>query len=490
MRPTLARFVRLTAGYSLVTLAGPIFTVLLTPLYTRVLSPADYGVVEAATSVSAFVNTLVLFALDQALNAHFFTGDEARQRDTLTTALWIVLALGLAAFAVLALAAGPLALWLYHEPGQRLLILLVAGSAITTPLYSLTLAGLRLQAQVRRANALALGLLLTTVTSTVVLVLGLRLNAVGVMAANLLGSLTACGLGLVLARPVLGGRFRWAQAGPLLRTAATLLPGAYSLLILAGIDRLLLTQFVSTTELGLYSIANKLAALLYVGLSAAWYAWWPMALEMAPRPEGPGQLARMLEYFTALSLTAALALGIFAPQILQVFTRTVYVPAAPYALVLMLYTGPLSFIVQMFFIGLYIRQRTHLISAAYLAAGLTNIGLNLWWDPAWGVWGAVWATVAAGVLLAGLAYMAGQRALPVPYRVDRLLVLGGLYAAGVALFLLVPAADQLLVKLAVIGVMAGASVALGIVSPQQLRMGWQAVRERLSGGPRAEPGGR
>ena len=72
MRAILPRLVRLSAGYSLVTLAGPVLTILLTPLYTRVLSPADYGVVEAATTVSAFVNTLVLFAMDQALNAHFF----------------------------------------------------------------------------------------------------------------------------------------------------------------------------------------------------------------------------------------------------------------------------------------------------------------------------------------------------------------------------------------------------------------------------------
>jgi len=45
LRQTLARVIRLTAGYSLVTLLGPVFTVVLTPLYTRLLVPADYGVV-------------------------------------------------------------------------------------------------------------------------------------------------------------------------------------------------------------------------------------------------------------------------------------------------------------------------------------------------------------------------------------------------------------------------------------------------------------
>lgn len=479
MRATLARVARLTAGYSLVTLAGPLFTVLLTPLYTRVLTPADYGVVEVATALGSFANTLVLLALDQALNAHFFTGDATRQRQLVTTALGMVLGLGLLMSLLLAVGAGPLARFLFDDPARRPLILLIAVSATTTPLYTLTLAALRLQTQVRRANGLALGLLLVTVTTTVTLVLGFGFKATGVVAASVLGSVCACALGLLLAWPVLGGRFAWAHAGPLLRTALTLLPGALSLLILSGADRLLLTQFVSATELGLYSTANKLAALLYVGLSAIWHAWWPLALEMAPRPEGPRQIARMLEYLTAFSLTAALGLGAFAPQILQVFTRALYVPAAPYALVLMFYTGPLTILFQMFFIGLYVRQRTHWISAAYLVAGASNVALNLWWDPLWGVWGAVWATIAAGGLLAVVAFAAGQRVYPVQYRLGRLLLLGGLYAAGVACFLLVPAANHVLAKLGAVAVMAGASVALGIVTPRELRQGWQALRGRL-----------
>ena len=481
MHATLSRFVRLAAGYSLVTLVGPVFTVLLTPLYTRVLAPADYGVVESAIAVSAFVNTLVLFALDQALGAHFHSGDQTHQRDLVTTALWIVLVLGLAASAVLNLAAEPLALYLYKDPGRQWLLRLVALGAVTTPLYGLILAALRLQMRVRRANALALGLLLATVASNVVLILGLGLKATGVIAANMFASLCACGLGLALAHPVLRGRFDRRQAGVLLRTAATLLPGGYSLLILSGADRLLLTQFVSPTDLGLYSIANKLAAILYVVLSAAWYAWWPMALEMARRPEAPAQFARMLEYLGALALLTGVALGAFAPEILSLFTRSVYVPAAPLALVLMLYTGPLNFSTQQFFIGLYIQKRTLWISAAYFAAAVTNVVLNLMWDPQWGVWGAVWATVAAGLLLAGLAYIAGQRVFPVPYRLGRLLLLGLLYGAAVALFLLVPAANHVAVKLAVLAALAGACVSLGIVTPRQLALAWHAVQRWLAG---------
>ncbi len=480
MRTILPRLVRLSAGYSLVTLAGPVLTILLTPLYTRVLSPADYGVVEAATTVSAFVNTLALFAMDQALNAHFFEGDQARRSDLLTTAVWIVAGLGGLAFVALAAASRPLAEYLYDDPGRRFMLIAVAIGAVTTPLHGLILATLRLSLQVRRANILAGGLLVATATSNVVLTLVLGLKATGVITANVIGSAAAAVLGLALAAPMLRGRFSLALAGPLLRTALSLLPGAYSFLIFAGIDRLLLTQFVSQTDLGLYSIANKLASMLLVLLSAIWYAWWPMALEMAPRPEARQQLARMLEYLATLAMMTALAVGVFAPEILSVVTRSAYVPAAPMALVLMIYTGPLGLLTQLFFVGLYVRKRTHWISVAYFAAGAANIVLNLWWDPLWGAWGAVWATVAAGGLLIGLAYTMGQRALPIPYRAGRLVILGLVYLSEVAVFLLWPTASHWLIKLAGLGVLAATVFAVGIVTPEQVAVGWREVRHRLS----------
>lgn len=95
MRATLTRLARMTASYSLVTLLGPLFTVVLTPLYTRVLSPADYGVVDVALTLSMLLNLLATLGLDQALSAHFFDGESAYQRNLVTTAVLCVGGTGL-----------------------------------------------------------------------------------------------------------------------------------------------------------------------------------------------------------------------------------------------------------------------------------------------------------------------------------------------------------------------------------------------------------
>ncbi|MGH2524738.1 MAG: lipopolysaccharide biosynthesis protein, partial [Anaerolineales bacterium] len=196
MRQTLKRFARLTAGYSLVALVGPLFTIFLTPLYTRALAPADYGVVEVAISLSAFVNAFVVFGMDQALSAHFFDGDATHQRRLVTTALVSVVGLGLLASLGLLATALPLAQFLFEDPGRRYILYLLAINSITAPVYTVILAGLRLQMGVRRVNLLALAFLAATITSNVVMVLGLRFKATGVIAANVIANVFACGLGL------------------------------------------------------------------------------------------------------------------------------------------------------------------------------------------------------------------------------------------------------------------------------------------------------
>lgn len=85
MRSTLKHLVKLTAGYSPVTLIGPLSLIFLTPLYTRVLTPADYGVVDVVLTMVTLITTVVNLGLDQALNAFFYDGDLNYQKKLVTS---------------------------------------------------------------------------------------------------------------------------------------------------------------------------------------------------------------------------------------------------------------------------------------------------------------------------------------------------------------------------------------------------------------------
>jgi O-antigen/teichoic acid export membrane protein len=481
MRETLKRLAKLTAGYSLVTLIGPLFTILLTPLYTRVLTPADYGVYEAAIAFSAITNIIVMMGFDLALTAMFFRGDERYQRNLVTTALVLIISFGTVGAVLLIALAEPIASFLYNDPSLAPIVYLIAANAIFQPIYALSAATLKLRMGIRRVNALGLTFLLATIVSNVLLVLVLQMKAPGIVAANVLAGFVGAVTGILLLWRPLRGQFTPSLVRPLMTAGLGLLPGTLSFLILSVIDRIMLTQFVSQTDLGLYSIANKITSMVYVLISAAWTAWWPLAMEMADKPDAPRQYARMLEYFVCGAMLLGLTIGLFAPEILAVFTREAYVPAAPYVLGLMIYSGPLGMLTSSLAVSVYARKQLHWVSVAYIAAAATNIVLNLILCPLYGVWGAVIATVLAGALLSGLMFIFGRRLLFIPARFGRLAIVGAVYLLFTIVVIVLPSFPSIAIRLLAIAALAGAILFAGIVDRKQLALGVQAIQQvRLS----------
>ena len=181
MQTTLKRLAKLTAGYSLVTLVGPLFTILLTPLYTRVLTPADYGVVEVALTFSALLSVFALGGMDQALSAYFFDGDETFRRNLVTTTLACVCVAGLLLGLLMFAFAHTLAEIFFKTETRYLIFQLLAINMVSSPVYSVIAAALRLRMGVRRVNVLGLAQLFTNVACNIVFVLFLHLRATGIV---------------------------------------------------------------------------------------------------------------------------------------------------------------------------------------------------------------------------------------------------------------------------------------------------------------------
>jgi O-antigen/teichoic acid export membrane protein len=478
MREILKRLIKLTAGYSLVTLLGPLFTILLTPLYTKVLTPADYGVVDVVLTLTSLLIFLATLGLDQALNAYFFDEGKAHQRNAYTTALVSVGTFGLALATLLMLLATPLAEWLFKDPDRRYLFYLAAIIVAAGPVYTVTSTALRLRMGIRRVNALGLGYLFITAATNIVFVLILRMQAAGIVAANAVTQLSMASLGVALAWKPLRGQYSRNLFRPMLHTGLSLMPAGLSNILFMSIDRIILTQYVTQNNLGLYSIANKLASMGFVILSAAWMAWWPMALEMAARSDAPRVYARMFDYFIAASCWVSLAIGVFAPEILLLFTRALYLPAAGYTLAL-LTSGPINIMAGFFQIGLYARKKTGYVSLAYGSAAAVNIALNLLLDPVIGVWGAVIATVVATGVIAVVLFFPSQRLMPVPYNFRRISILMAAYVMLTLIALLSSESNTLVYKLGAPTVFLVLIVVVGVITPRHIQIVWQAARNRL-----------
>src|ERR687891_1207594 len=96
----LKELLRHSALYGLGNLVARLVSVALLPLYTRYLTPADYGLIETLVALAAVLTALVAQAMKSAFFRFYFdSAEEERRRRVVLTAFWYVMA---AATAVLA----------------------------------------------------------------------------------------------------------------------------------------------------------------------------------------------------------------------------------------------------------------------------------------------------------------------------------------------------------------------------------------------------
>jgi O-antigen/teichoic acid export membrane protein len=293
--------------------------------------------------------------------------------------------------------------------------------------------------------------------------------------------ISTCLLAVMLTRSLIG-RPTLDTVGLLLRSGALLLPTLMASWMLQVVDRLFLVKYISTTELGYYAMANKMASLLSVAMSPIYSAWMPLALAKQHDLDAKQQLAAMARYLVVGALSGSLGLGLFATEILIVLTRAPYLPAAPYVGLLTYVHVFTAISVSLTICGL-IDKRLTAISGAVGGGAIINLGLNFWLIPQYGLWGATLATVVGYAVPVALLYWRIRARLPQNYPIRPIVFAMLAQLALLGLGLLVPPLKFPLrvgLKMAIFCLLPVSFVGLGMLTRSEIRQGWLFARHRLN----------
>src|SRR5919197_2987111 len=93
MLERLKELLRHSAIYGLGSIVARAIAVLLLPLYTRYLTPGDYGLIETLVALSAVLTALLAQGMKSAFFRFYFdAAEEARRLLVVRTAFWYVFA--------------------------------------------------------------------------------------------------------------------------------------------------------------------------------------------------------------------------------------------------------------------------------------------------------------------------------------------------------------------------------------------------------------
>ncbi len=481
MRELFQRLAKMVAGYGVVQWAGPLLSLIFTPIITRILTVDDYGASGYLQTVVAAVSTVAMFALPQALATHFndHPGEACWQGQITGSALVIVVVSGLALGLALVIAAPALGT-VAPIVGAHVSLVQFLGLTLCIGLAATVLVNAAQDAlRVRWGMFLSVTSLAGTVIFNLLFIVILRMGVTGMLLAPLAVNACVLAVALVLMRDFIGRPSREA-VGLLLRSGAVLLPTTLSVWSLTLADRLFLGQWVSEAELGYYDIANKIAGLTYVAMAPIYTAWTPLALAMQHHPLAHVRYVRMARYLVATVLFIGLFLGLFAIEILIVLTRPAYFPAAPYVGFLA-YMHVFSAFGTVFTVGAMMGKQLRSVSAGVLLGALVNIALNVALIPRFGLWGATVATMAGFGVTPLVLFVLVQRRYPLPYPVGRMLAALTVQFALLIAGLFVPAIAfpvRVAIKLGILVLLPVGFVVVGMITLDELRQAGAFARER------------
>jgi O-antigen/teichoic acid export membrane protein len=429
------RLGRQTLVYGLSTAAAPLFALFTLPVVARHLTTAQYGVLELATTAIAVALAIVELGLTSASQRSFFdySGEQSEERRVvLSTALVAYLASTLLTSAILILARKPLSDFLFNNPHEDRLIVIVAITLPTMALVNFSREVMRLYFRVWHylASSLVAALVATAYVLFALLVLHEKVAAV--LLSLVIGSGLAAIYGMFVIRGQVGHRFSRPELRTMLDYGLPLVPMAVALWALALIDRIMLSKLSSLSEVGEYAMANRLGLLLTLAATAFATAFSPFMLSLyAEDPEEEKQIrARALIYMSVAFALVTVLVALFARDAFKVIAPRF--DSAYEAVGLVAFGLAVNGVASIAVGGISLARRTRsLVALAGVAAGI-NVLLNIILIPPWGMLGAAFATAVAYTVLFALYYFQAQRVYRTPYQLSRLIRLALLTAAATA----------------------------------------------------------
>ena len=488
--------VRHTAIYGSGYVTMAVASFVLVPIYTRHLTPADYGVLGLMLVLYGLMSQVYDFGVTNSVGRFFFDTPEG-ERDTAllqlrTTALCFLLVFG--GFMTLIL-------WVFAADWSRLLtqsssyaglVRIIAVTLYAEGIAIVPLTMIRMQARSRLFVTITIARFVVTLALSILFVVGLGWGVRGALLANAASALAVL---VVLApdyRTALRGRPSWSLQRQMLSFGLPFFPVILSAWFIEASDRYLLGLYRGHAEVGYYVLGYKVAQIMQIALAAFSMGWAPLRYKIHERADAPELYRRITTYYVLAAGLLTVAIAVFAREIVGVIAPPSYASAAG-IVPLIAFGYALNGLYLMMVTGMGVAKNTVPMACVVTTAAVVNVGINIIVIPPWGMRAAAVTTVLANAIMVAGGWYYSQRVYPIPYewrRIARTLIIGTFVVCAVTF--LTPGHGSAAIALAIVAwvLFVLALIKTGTISSTEtaavrdgLRMALRRVRQgRAPGG--------
>ncbi len=388
------------------------------PVYTRMLTPADYGLLQILDMTVEVAIILVSAGITiGVLRFYFKATSETERNQVLASALVFQTILNAVGSLLIVAAARPIHLHALDGAGTISMVYLAAANLTVGLLMTVPL--LKMQAEGRSGLYMAASVtkLLIQLTLNIVFLVGLKTGPVGILWSTFLSNAVIGSIAVWWMLRSTGFAVDRSAIRDLRRFGIPYQIMIAGTFLLAFGDRFILQSLSGLTAVGIYSLAYQFGFLLVnLGATPFFRAWNPIRFQIAtnPQTERDATYARGFRQLDLIHVTLGIGIAVYVKPVLMIMSDPAYHGAASLApLILLAYQFQTWADVVRF--GIDVSERTKYASYAVWITVFVALGLYLVLIPRFGALGAAMTAVVAFWLRFQLTFFWAQRLFPIRY---------------------------------------------------------------------------
>jgi O-antigen/teichoic acid export membrane protein len=405
-----------TLNYGLGQSIPKLISFLLLPVYTRVLSPTDYGFLDNAIAFGGFLMMLMRQGVPGAVARYYYDYDEGPTlRDYVTTVAWFLLGSSLVV-GLIALVVCP---WILGAliPGLPLpfaFLAVLSGIAYVNSELQSRLVQAREQSSYQaRLNICRASI---SIALAILFVVVLRTGAAGMLGAEVVSYGVLALVAIYYLRSELRGRFRRSMLRSSLAYGWGMMPADFVGSLTPLVTKGVLTGAATAAATGVLGLAIRVTQPLALVGMAFQTAYNPIYFSVRKEESATGlqRLSVTARNVWTAAVGCAVAAALLGPPLVVLMTPDDFHPAAPLMPILAIgFLGMMAY--NLLGPEIFYQKRTWLLPVIVYGSAAVDITISVLTAETYGAVGVAWASTARLLMTAAVAGVISCRLIRIPY---------------------------------------------------------------------------
>lgn len=371
-------------------------SLLLVPIYTRYLSPSEYGIIDLFVIVASIISLTIALEIHQAVVRFYQDTKEQKDRTEYVSTAFLFTVFVYSLFLIVSLTfSDNLTVWLLDDLAYKGTYLLATWAIFTQGLFYFTHGQLKWQIMPKESTVVSIINALIVALVAVYLLVVENMKIESIFIGQIVGNTMGIFISIYYTRRSYQLTFVYVKFKEMVSFSLPLVLSGVAIFIALFIDRIAIKYFLGLEDLGIYGLAYRFASITSLVMIGFQSSLTPLIYKHYKEKETPENIAKLFKLFSIFALFVITGTILFSNEMITFLTTKEYYQASPIIPILVMaifFTN-----MYIFLPGLSIAKKTKIISLISILGAIFNTVLNFIFIPKFGVEGAAYATLVSAI---------------------------------------------------------------------------------------------